>query len=216
MDAPSGTIIAYATAPGSVASDGPRQNGLYTQSLIENMDVPGLKIEDVFKKVRSSVREQSYGKQTPWESSSLEGDFYFKFSSEQEKQFNVIKALSILEQEKLIIESEKERLRQDKTKLKQQITNFREEANQRINNLEKNTVNVRMRNHSSYAFEVTSGEFKGVFLRPGETSSFAKRIGIGQYTFNVKFKSGGRYKEWPVSRNITHSADFITLKDVRR
>src|SRR5581483_1974409 len=77
MDAPSGTLIAYATAPGSVASDGSVRNGLYTQELLKNMAVPGLSIEEVFKRVRVAVRSATGGKQTPWESSSLTGDFYF-------------------------------------------------------------------------------------------------------------------------------------------
>ena len=77
IDAPAGTLIAYATAPGSVANDGPGENGVYTGELIKAMVQPGLKIEDVFKQVRSAVREATGGKQVPWESSSLEGDFYF-------------------------------------------------------------------------------------------------------------------------------------------
>jgi hypothetical protein len=77
MDAPSGTLIAYATAPGSVASDGNARNGLYTQELLKNMRTPGLGIEEVFKRVRIAVRNSTQGKQTPWESSSLVGDFYF-------------------------------------------------------------------------------------------------------------------------------------------
>jgi formylglycine-generating enzyme required for sulfatase activity len=77
VDAPAGTLIAYATAPGSVASDGPGDNGLYTADLVKSMHVPGLKLEDVFKQVRTEVRESTGGKQIPWESSSLEGDFYF-------------------------------------------------------------------------------------------------------------------------------------------
>lgn len=77
MDAPSGTLIAYATAPGSVASDGSVRNGLYTQELLKNMAVAGLSIEEVFKRVRVAVRGATGGKQTPWESSSLTGDFYF-------------------------------------------------------------------------------------------------------------------------------------------
>jgi hypothetical protein len=75
--APAGTLIAYATAPGSVAADGKGKNGLYTEELLKSMRAPGLKIEDVFKQVRVAVRKKSQGKQTPWESSSLEGDFYF-------------------------------------------------------------------------------------------------------------------------------------------
>ncbi|MCI0388509.1 MAG: caspase family protein [Acidobacteria bacterium] len=77
MTAPAGTIVAYATDPGSVAADGKGKNGFYTEELLKAMRLPGLKIEDVFKQVRVAVRNKSQGKQTPWESSSLEGDFYF-------------------------------------------------------------------------------------------------------------------------------------------
>lgn len=77
MDAPVGTLIAFATAPGSVASDGEGQNGLYTQHLLQSLQKPGAKIEDVFKNVRAAVRKDSGGKQIPWESTSLEGDFIF-------------------------------------------------------------------------------------------------------------------------------------------
>lgn len=76
--APSGTYIAFATAPGSVAADGQGANGLYTQELLYALKVPGLKIEDVFKRVRKQVRIKSNGAQIPWENSSIEGDFYFK------------------------------------------------------------------------------------------------------------------------------------------
>ena len=75
---PTGTFIAYATAPGSVASDGSGVNGLYTQELLKAIRIPNLKIEDVFKKVRSNVRRLSSGQQVPWESSSIEGNFYFR------------------------------------------------------------------------------------------------------------------------------------------
>lgn len=77
MDAPVGTLVAFATAPGMVASDGTGSNGLYTQNLLEAMRKPGLKVEDVFKQVRVAVRRDSGGKQVPWESTSLEGDLYF-------------------------------------------------------------------------------------------------------------------------------------------
>jgi hypothetical protein len=76
--APKGTFIAYATAPGSVASDGTGNNGLYTQELIQCMQKPGVKIEDMFKQVRNNVYEKSNKQQVPWENSSIFGDFYFK------------------------------------------------------------------------------------------------------------------------------------------
>jgi formylglycine-generating enzyme required for sulfatase activity len=78
MDAPSGSILAYSTAPGSVAADGSGRNGLYTSKLLKHMVTPNLKIEEVFKGVRIDVVSASGKKQTPWESSSLMGDFYFK------------------------------------------------------------------------------------------------------------------------------------------
>jgi len=77
MVAPTGTLIAYSTSPGSIASDGDQEYGLYTQSLLKQIRRPGLKVEDVFKNVRAEVLEKSNGSQTPWESSSLVGDFYF-------------------------------------------------------------------------------------------------------------------------------------------
>ena len=77
VTAPTGTFISYATAPGSVAADGTGKNGLYTSKLIANMNTPGLSIESVFKRVRSDVQKESNGKQVPWDSSSLVGDFYF-------------------------------------------------------------------------------------------------------------------------------------------
>ena len=78
INAPTGTLIAYATAPGKVAADGDGRNGLYTAELLVAMDIPGIKIEDVFKRVRGNVVKKSNDAQTPWESSSLTGDFYFQ------------------------------------------------------------------------------------------------------------------------------------------
>lgn len=77
INAPTGTIIAFATSPGSTAADGDGKNGLYTQELIKALKVQGLQIEDVFKKVRTNVKTFSNGTQIPWENSALEGHFYF-------------------------------------------------------------------------------------------------------------------------------------------
>jgi Caspase domain len=79
LDAPSGTFLAYATAPGNVASDGTAgaAHGLYTQHLLKELVAPNTRIEDVFKRVRYAVRQASGGRQIPWESTSLEEDFRF-------------------------------------------------------------------------------------------------------------------------------------------
>ncbi len=72
-----GTLIAYATSPGKVASDGEGRNGLYTKHLLQNLQTPGMPVEQVFKRVLQGVERDTEGKQTPWTSSSFSGDFYF-------------------------------------------------------------------------------------------------------------------------------------------
>jgi uncharacterized caspase-like protein len=78
IDAPAGTLIAYATAPGKIALDGDGKHAPYTEALLRAMDAPGLRVEDVFKQVRISVLKTTASKQIPWESSSLTGDFLFR------------------------------------------------------------------------------------------------------------------------------------------
>jgi uncharacterized caspase-like protein len=78
VDAPPGTFIAFATAPGSTAADGAGRNGLYTQHLVKQMQRPGAPIEEVFKAVRAGVRSDSKNLQVPWESTSLETHFAFR------------------------------------------------------------------------------------------------------------------------------------------
>ena len=82
VDAPRGTLLAFSTAPGSVASDGKGSNGIYTKYLLKNIERPDLSIEEVFKQVRIGVVNDTGGTQTPWESSSLMGSFHFQSNSE--------------------------------------------------------------------------------------------------------------------------------------
>ena len=77
MDAPGGTFISFATAPGRVAADGVGRNSPYTKHLLQALKQPNVPIEQVFKVVRRNVMEETKGEQIPWENSSLVGDFYF-------------------------------------------------------------------------------------------------------------------------------------------
>ncbi len=77
MDAPKGSLVAFATSPGSVASDGAGANGVYTKHLLESMRSPGLSVEQMFKRVRAGVLSETGGKQRPWETTSILGDFSF-------------------------------------------------------------------------------------------------------------------------------------------
>ena len=77
VQAARGMLIAYATEPGGVAEEGSGRNGTYTKHLLRYITKPGWAIERVFKQTRISVMRETKGKQIPWESSSLLGDFYF-------------------------------------------------------------------------------------------------------------------------------------------
>jgi uncharacterized caspase-like protein len=78
MPASAGTYVAYATGPGSVAEDGePGRNGIYTGELLKALKEPGLRIEDVFKRVRIAVQARTENRQNPWDASSMTGDFFF-------------------------------------------------------------------------------------------------------------------------------------------
>ena len=81
MDSPKGSLIAYATAPGDVAADGDGRNGVFTKHLLEQMQKPGVQVEQVFKQVTQAVHAETRQRQTPFMTSSLLGDFYFKPAS---------------------------------------------------------------------------------------------------------------------------------------
>jgi uncharacterized caspase-like protein len=78
MAAPSGTLIAFSTAPGDLAKEGePGTNGLYTANLLRHMATPGLAVEQMFKRVRTDVMRESKAAgrlQVPWEATSLTGE----------------------------------------------------------------------------------------------------------------------------------------------
>jgi len=88
MDAPAGTLIAYATAPGRTASDGSGVNGLYTEAILESMKIQDINIIQFFQNVRALVSQRSNKQQIPWESTSLTGDFYLNNNIEAIKQIN--------------------------------------------------------------------------------------------------------------------------------
>jgi formylglycine-generating enzyme required for sulfatase activity len=78
MDAPRGTMIAYATRPGKVAADGTGANSPYTRALAKAMVKPGLTLSDVFIETRNTVMASTGGNQVPWEEGGLTSRFYLK------------------------------------------------------------------------------------------------------------------------------------------
>ncbi len=78
MQAPTGTLISYATQPGNVAADGTDGHSPYTQALVASMREPGRGIFDVFNQVGLKVMASTAGVQQPWLASSpIEGQFFF-------------------------------------------------------------------------------------------------------------------------------------------
>jgi uncharacterized caspase-like protein len=76
FDAPPNTLVAFSTAPGQVAFDGEGNHSFYTATLLRELAVPYVSIEDALKRVRMGVRVASLGRQVPWESTSLEQSFF--------------------------------------------------------------------------------------------------------------------------------------------
>jgi hypothetical protein len=77
MVAPIGSLIAYATAPGSVASDGRERNGIFTKYLLKHIRKPGVEIGKMLRNVRKDVLRETNNKQVPWDLVSLTREFYF-------------------------------------------------------------------------------------------------------------------------------------------
>ncbi|MGE3989912.1 caspase family protein [Pseudorhodoplanes sp.] len=71
-----GTLIAYSTAPGKVASDGPRGNSPFAEALAKHLRTPGLEVRQMLTRVRNDVAEATKEQQVPWDNSSLRGDVY--------------------------------------------------------------------------------------------------------------------------------------------
>lgn len=77
IPAPKGTLISFSTSPGKTASDGSGRNGLFTESLLNNIAHKGKTILSMFQMVRVEVAAKTKNKQIPWETTSLFSDFYF-------------------------------------------------------------------------------------------------------------------------------------------
>src|SRR5262249_7226623 len=77
VDAPSGSLVSYSTAPGTEALDGDGYNSPFTTALLKIGPEPGLPIEQALKRVRLEVNDTTRRQQTPWESSSLTTEFSF-------------------------------------------------------------------------------------------------------------------------------------------
>jgi len=66
MDPPSGSLIAYAAAPGRVALDDSQgNNSRYTRHLLAAMATPGMALSEVFQYAQGKVEDEKFGAQSP-------------------------------------------------------------------------------------------------------------------------------------------------------
>jgi TPR repeat protein len=72
-----GSLIAFSTAPGTVALDGDGNVSPFTSAFLARASEPNTEIRKTLTKVRADVREATHGQQVPWDNSSLLKDFFF-------------------------------------------------------------------------------------------------------------------------------------------
>jgi TPR repeat protein len=72
-----GSLLVYATAPGTVAQDGTGDVSPFSGAFAERALEPNREVRQVISNVRRDVMAATSGRQVPWESSSLTRDLYF-------------------------------------------------------------------------------------------------------------------------------------------
>ena len=68
---PRGSLVMYATGPGTVITDTDVKSSLFVGELLKEMRPPQVRVEEVFNRTRSGVARASKSEQVPWISSSL-------------------------------------------------------------------------------------------------------------------------------------------------
>jgi len=71
-----GTLIAFATAPGQTALDGAGGNSPFTAAFVKHVRTPGIEVNQMLTRVRVEVASGTKNRQVPWANSSLLGEVY--------------------------------------------------------------------------------------------------------------------------------------------
>src|SRR5258708_23630685 len=77
IEAPRGTLVAFATQSDQIAADGAGRNSPFTGALLKEIEEPGIEIATVFRRVAIDVNQATGGRQLPELSISMSGEFYF-------------------------------------------------------------------------------------------------------------------------------------------
>ncbi len=120
---PSGSLIAYAAAPGAVASSGVGQrNSPYVKHLMERIQVPNLPITEALRQVRVNVIKETNRIQQPEYVSALNDPFSFNPQTEAARQ---------TEQQRLAHQTEQAQREQQRLQAEQQRLARQTEQTQR-------------------------------------------------------------------------------------
>lgn len=187
MDAPSGSLIVYSTSPGKTASDGVGRNGVFTKHFLRSILGDDLEIGMMLRKIRKSIIDETGGKQVPWESSSLTGEFYF--SREYNKgslkplRENITGSLNVEFTSMTFFESGSEYEEISKRK----YTNTFDKKKTRYINTKVNFRN-RLYNQKEAELEIVLKFFKpdGIYW-----NSISKRINVGKDLDNATYERLG-------------------------
>ena len=207
METPAGSLLGYATSPGSVAADGIGGNGLYTSILAKNILNPGMKIEEVFKQTRIAVVEESktHGqKQVPWESSSLMGDFYFNLSDLKSGQSSTSAVTSgVLKKEQKKLEQAKRELE----KIKSEIAEHQKLKRER-KQVEAEKQKLLQNNSVKLASVSSADKESGIIARDDQYSKYKngivydKETGLEWVAGPDKYMGGNAAQKWAKNLNL--------------
>lgn len=127
-----GALIAYASAPGAAAEDGPAGgNSVFTRHLVQEMLVEGVEVEQMFKNVRVKVLRDTNQRQMPWANTSLTVNLSFNPARGPSAAELARLELEKKSQESILrFEEERKALRTEQARLEQALK-------QRINELDE-------------------------------------------------------------------------------
>ncbi|CAM2708867.1 unnamed protein product [Rotaria socialis] len=97
MYASSGSLVAFACAPGQTASDGSGKNGLFTKHLLQHITTPNEDIQMLLRDVSDGVEQESSGQQIPYQNSSLRRrNIYINATDSEDKKTTAFYNLALI------------------------------------------------------------------------------------------------------------------------
>jgi formylglycine-generating enzyme required for sulfatase activity/uncharacterized caspase-like protein len=88
---PSGSMIVYSTAEGSVADDNPKsRNGLFTGELLKHLTIPNLTLRQILDRTKRGVEQVSNRGQSPARYDNLSDEFIFVIQQEDPPANNTV------------------------------------------------------------------------------------------------------------------------------